>query len=387
MNKDFSFISPLSHHHFFGYYYYCPWSYDESRIACLRVDLNHPNTLPQMGSEAEVGWFHEGEFIPISKTKAWNWHQGSMLQWLPNDNLVHNMMNSKGEVWSRSLNFNGEETNRWNRPIFDLHPNGKQALSLSFSRLSKYRACNGYTGARDGEPELPKPNNDGIWLLDLENNKEELVVSLEQISSIKSTEEILQSPHWINHLHWNPSGNRFLITHRWQPKGSVGLKTRCWCFDGDGGRPTLLVDGEFSHWDWRDDETIVAWCEIDKTKAYWALKDTPGRLEPVHDGDGAEIFQPEHLDADGHGTFSLNRNLFISDYPLGQDGSQYLHLINLKNETSEHLVKLNKNPNYNGNIRCDIHPRWDRSGKRILIDTGCRGPRSLAVYNLTNKII
>lgn len=83
--QDLRRISPEKDgfHYFFGYYDNPAYSPDDSLHLCNRVPFM--DRLPKDGDVNELGVFDlkAGDFHPIAKTLAWNFQQGSMLQWLP----------------------------------------------------------------------------------------------------------------------------------------------------------------------------------------------------------------------------------------------------------------------------------------------------------------
>lgn len=378
-------LTPEDRHHFFGYYYFCPWSPDGRHIAFLYQDLDHPTSIAEVGSKAGIVLYDTQEKTSrtIAHTLAWNWHQGSMLQWLPDGSILSNHLEGDRPI-AIAMDTEGRELRRWNRAFFNVDGQGQRAICLSFERLCRWRTVNGYSGCHDSDLQQLCPEDEGLTVVDLATGKETMVLSLAQASRLSPRQDMVGAGHWFNHVHWNPSGTRFLVTYRWFREGQKGLLTQCLCFDADGGRPSLMVDGIFSHWDWEDDETVVAWCEVDGRRAFWRMKDRPDCLEPVREGDGAEVFAAQ-IDRDGHGTFSPDRSTFLTDSPLEKWGGyekHHLSLYHIHSDEVTHLESFHKNPDYQGSFRCDVHPRWNRDGSEILFDTSRNGVRQVGRVKL-----
>src|SRR5213592_3915160 len=71
-------------HHSFGYYDKSPW--DTTGRYLLALEAPFCDRSPGPGDVATLGVVDlaEGEqFRPFAETRAWNWQQGCMLQWLP----------------------------------------------------------------------------------------------------------------------------------------------------------------------------------------------------------------------------------------------------------------------------------------------------------------
>jgi hypothetical protein len=56
-----------------------------------------------------------------------------------------------------------------------------------------------------------------------------------------------------------------------------------------------------------------------------------------------------------------------------------------KNNQKEIVAKLKSPLNYKEQIRCDLHPRWDRNGKKISFDSAHLGKRALCTIKYKNN--
>ena len=74
-------------------------------------------------------------------------------------------------------------------------------------------------------PGLPDPYADqlaskdsGIFRLDLETGKQELIISVAEIAGLgKIPGNSKEVKHYFNHLLFNTDGSRFVFLHRWAP--------------------------------------------------------------------------------------------------------------------------------------------------------------------------
>ena len=69
------------------------------------------------------------------------------------------------------------------RPIYCLTNDRKYAISVNFARLGRERPGYGYDGLEDPTIDYAHPDNDGIFIVDIEKNTAELVISLDQLRS------------------------------------------------------------------------------------------------------------------------------------------------------------------------------------------------------------
>lgn len=85
--------------YFFGYYDKSPLNKNNTKLLAHRIAFDGSDVKD--GDIAEVGYFdiETHEFNKVDETLAWNWQQGSQLQWLPpsyKDEIIYNnVLNNK----------------------------------------------------------------------------------------------------------------------------------------------------------------------------------------------------------------------------------------------------------------------------------------------------
>ena len=339
-------ISPPGKHFFFGYFDKYPW--DPSRRFLLAHHTHFMGRQPRPGEKAVIGMFdlaEENRFIPLAETDAWNWQQGCMLQWFPGKEDTTIIYNDREGDRFISVVLDIESGERWTlpMPIYTLSPDGKYALSLNFARLNDTRPGYGYCGIKDPWFSERAPSRDGIYLMDVESGSYELIISLQELAQIAPQPSFEGAKHWVNHLLFNTKGNRFVFLHRWTRPGGRFL-TRMFTADKDGTDLHLLVDsGLVSHFDWKDDKYILAWCRIPgKGEHFFLICDSSGEATPVGENE---------LTTDGHCSYSPDRKWILTDtYP---DSEGYRNLMIYNNETGESFLigRFYSLPELKGEIR------------------------------------
>ncbi|MFM7129801.1 MAG: hypothetical protein ACKO0V_10635, partial [bacterium] len=71
-------------YHWFGYYDKLQFSTDHKLVLCNQVSFE--NRRPGPDDEIAVGMIdigHGDKWVELGTSRAWNWQQGCMLQWLP----------------------------------------------------------------------------------------------------------------------------------------------------------------------------------------------------------------------------------------------------------------------------------------------------------------
>ncbi|UCH34748.1 MAG: hypothetical protein JSV65_19900 [Armatimonadota bacterium] len=369
------------HHHFFGYYDKPPW--DAAGQCMLALQVPFGDRQPQPDDAATVGVVDLGEdcaFRPLAETRAWNWQQGTMLQWVPSaPNRLIAFNDRQGDTFvGVLLEAHTGERRVLPRPIYALSRDGLRALSVNFARLNDLRPGYGYAGPPDPWREDPHPDDDGIYIMDLATGDRRLIMSLDQIAASGRDETMAGRRHWFNHLLFNTDDSRFIFLHRWQREDG-GRYTRMFTARPDGSEVCCVSDHEMvSHFDWRDERHILAWARRrDVGDRYFLFTDCTDRLDVVAEG---------VLTTDGHCSYSPDRRWILTDtYP---DRERMRTLILYEAETGRRvdIGRLYSPPELDGPVRCDLHPRWSRDGRQVCIDSAHEGTRQMYVIDVSGVV-
>lgn len=366
-------------YHFFGYFGMSPWNRRESRLLCLEVEIQ--DRPPRPGDVATVGYvdLNSMEFVPFSRTRTWNFQQGCMMHWLPvpgKDRMIHNDLVGKGHG-SVIVDLESGERRLLPRPISAVSRDGRYALSLNFSRLHDKRPGYGYVGLTDPWAEDPHPKEDGIHVVDLETGETWLAVSMGSIYDSRSGATNLEGVGlWFNHTLFSPDGSRFIFLCRFSRKN---LRRTAMCTSDIQGSDTrcLVEYGLVSHFDWLDSRRILAWANVkDNGDAFYLIDDEDGSFRKIGEG---------ILTQDGHCSFSPDGRWILTDQYPGSDHTRPLMIYDWRKEDLRLLSRLYSLPELTGEIRCDLHPRWNSSGERICFDSTHEGSRQLYVMELDDR--
>lgn len=366
-------------YHFFGYYDKCPWDKDQRRV--LALETSFMDRRPGPDDVATIG-IVDGEagntWNALAATRAWNWQQGCMLQWLPSGEVIYNDRDNDRFV-SVIHNIDTGARRVLPLPIYAVSPDGRSAVTLNFSRLFDVRPGYGYAGVPDPWADVLCPADDGIYHLDLESGDSRLIVPLAQIAAWGDHDPTMETgKHRFNHLQFNPDGSRFVFLHRWsvgRSGGGVGWKTRVFTANPDGTQVYCLSDHDMvSHFDWRDPQHLLAWAHRrDVGNRYFLFEDQSDRIETI----GENV-----LTVDGHCSYAPDRRWVLTDTYPDRDGYRTLLLWDTQNKRRVDVGRFHGPTPSDGEIRCDLHPRWSRDGKRVCIDSIHEGARQMYVVDV-----
>ncbi len=370
-------------YHWFGYYDKCPWSADGTKMLAMEVDFMD---RPPTGEDAiRVGLVDleagDREFHAFDETRAWCWQQGTMLQWLGSDPdrlVIYNSIEDDRYV-SIIRDIHSGETRTLPRPIYAVSPDGTQAVSINFSRVGRTRPGYGYYALPDPTEGQMHPPDDGIWWMDLETGETELIVTLDQITTI-AYRTSMENENWFNHMQFCPDGSRFLWLHRWYRPGSPRWFTRMFTADPHGNDIFLVADDDMvSHFDWLDERHIIAWATHRQIgDRYYLYRDQSPWFEVI----GDDVFT-----TDGHMSYSPgDRRYLLTDTYPDAEHKRTLLIYDTQTGRRADIGRFLSPGRYSGEIRCDLHPRWNRDGTQVCFDSIHEGERQMYVIDLTGCV-
>jgi hypothetical protein len=371
--------------HFFGYYDKTPW--DITGRYLLGMETPFIDRPPAPHDVAVIGFIDsEQDFAwrPLAETHAWNWQMGARLHWLPTAperQIIHNQREGDRFVAIIRDVFSGQ-TRVLPRPIYDVTRDGKTAFTLNFSRLADERPGYGYAGLKDPGREQFHPDNDGIWRFDLTTGREELLVSYDRMANRERNATMEGVKHWFNHILANPSGTRLLFYHRWRRwEGKLASwHTRVATVNADGSDLFILPGLEnASHYDWFDDERVLVIAQPPSAQGFchFLIRDRSREWT---------ILGERALTGNGHSSFSPDRQWLLTDTYPDQTDTQTLVLFRLSDGTRFEIGRFLSPPHIRGEVRCDLHPRWSRDGRRVCFDSAHDGNRQMYVADVSQIV-
>jgi hypothetical protein len=363
---------------FASYYGINSFSHSEQYATVLQTDLKYK--LPEETDPATLGLvdLKTYEFIPLTVTHAWNFQQGCMAHWLsasPDSLIIYNDFKA-GKYVSVIMNvFSKKEIRVIPYPVSAVSPDGKEAISINFSRLRLTRPDYGYGGnGQDPEENNPFPDDDGLFLVDLETGKARLLVSCNQV---KDLVPLMQegSIAWFNHTLFSRGGSKIFWLSRQMDGGNRITTALTVNRDGTNLRRCFPDGWGGSHFDWLNDEELMVTSNFEG-KQYAHVLFTVGRKDYKRLGNGL-------LDYDGHGTFSPDQKWMVTDtYPGTGLREQKIYLMDMKTEVVKSLGRFTEPSEFEGFWRCDIHCRWSPKGDIIGFNSTFSGSRQVYIFKL-----
>ncbi len=432
--------------HFFGFYDVSPLDETGRRLLVHRVNFDGRYITKDDKATIGYWDIETGAFTELGVTKAFNWQQGARLQWLPPDyssRIIYNDREADRFV-SVIVDVKSGRRRVIPFPIYAVHPSGEFALGINYERL--YFCYKGYCyqGVVNPKWNCAIHEDDGIFRVDLGTGEVDLLVSTRQVADVSPLPEMENGDNWLLHCMWNPSGTRFAFFHRWIDPGQwlydpdVDLKplliggaseageierptaTRLLTASADGTDIYLFPDSKFySHMGWKSDTEFTVWGRRKdvhtnplvkahraghyresavlrmalsayrwfkkrvpiRGRVYKALVDSGAFLQMRDCSDRVEVLGKGVLDEDGHESWHPSGRFMLVDTYPNEERYQRLLLYEAGTDQVKELGRFFA-PHTRG-YRCDLHPRWDRCGRQIIIDSAHEGGnRQMYVFEL-----
>ncbi len=373
-------ITEGKQHMFASYHAINSWSESQRYVTVLQTDLI--NTLPTEDDTALMGLVdleNGNEFIPLAETGAWNFQQGNMAHWLgtsPDSLIIYNDMR-EGQYVSVIMNvLTGDEINVHPYPVSTVSPDGREAISINFSRVGEARPHYGYAGTgQNSQRDVKFPDNDGLFLLNLETGESELIVSFLDLKDMVPNIEP-GGMQYIDHTLYSKGGSRIMFLARAIPERN----TTCFTVDRDGGNLQRCFPDHWggSHFDWLTDDQLMVTAEY-QGKQYGHILFTAGENDYKRLGNGL-------LDYDGHGTFSPDGRWMATDtYPEGGFLDQKIYLMDMETQAVLSLGRFPHTEQHLGDrnySRCDIHVRWSPNSDMFGFNSTHMGSRQAFIMKV-----
>lgn len=372
--------------HWFGYYDKFQFSAENRFVLGNEVDFE--GRSPKAGDAIRVGMVDlqdKDRWIELGTTRAWNWQQGCMLQWLPGakNDVIWNDREDDRFV-ARILNVKTRRLRTLPCPVYTISPDGKTAIAPDFRRLNDCRPGYGYAGLPDPNRSVSAPDDAGVWRMDLKTGRQKLLFSFADAVKVPFTgrDGAAFQPgakHWFNHLLFNTDGTRFFFLHRWRnpDQQPPGFHTRAFTCDREG-KNWYCIDphGATSHFIWRDPQHIMAWAwHPSHSDKFYLYKDRTNEVSVV---------APDGMTQNGHNTYipGMKNEWVLNDTYPDKQRQQHPYLYHLPSRRKVPLGHFHAPVEYSGEWRCDTHPRSSRDGKMVCIDSPHAGGRQMFVIDV-----
>lgn len=369
--------------HWFGYYDKLQFDPTSRYALGMEVDFEHRSPRPDDVVRLGCIDLQDGDrWREIGTSRAWNWQQGCMLQWIPGsrEEVIWNDRED-GRFVSRIYNIKTGKSRTLPAPVYCLSPDGKSAIYPDFRRLNDCRPGYGYAGIPDPNKDNLAPEDAGIWHLDLKTGKTRLLISFAGAARVPYPPGFSKgAKHWFNHLLYSTDGKRFIFLHRWRgDKEGTSWTTRMFTANRDGKDLYVLdPNGRTSHFIWRDAKHVLAWAwHPSHDRKFYLFRDKTTHVEPVG---------PHVMTTDGHCNYLPGKKFILNDTYPDKQRNQNVYLFEIATGRRIPLGSFHSPKEYTGEWRCDTHPRYSPDGRKVSIDSPHAGGRQIYLIDISEIV-
>lgn len=299
----------------------------------------------------------------MSASHSYTWQQGCKTQWLDEDRLIFNVFEDgryQAHVFSLKDNRVVKKFDWPNQDSFK----DRFFLSIDYRRIMALRPDYGYRNlSLPTNDEMLDTEHDGIRIVDYQTGEARILHSLKEIASVEPKELFGRCKHVANHLMINKEGSRFIFIHRFY-EGNV-RHDRLMVSDFKDMK-VLVDDNMVSHCHWIDNENIIGYFRYQGKDGFYFCNVVTGEVKCCEEMTALQ-------NGDGHPSCHGDWITFDS-YP-DKGRMQHLYIYNRKTQQLKQLLEVKHGLKFQGEGRCDLHPRFSADGKYISFDSVMTGKR------------
>lgn len=352
---------------FFGFHDKSPWSHDNTYL------LAH--SYKGIGNEAEtvanpvtICIFSGKDWLTkkrIATTSAWNWQQGSQLQWCGSTQEVVFNDFVEGECRAVRFDLDGQLVHTYRYPLAALSPDGECFASICFKTFGQ--AMSGYGYDFEGANARSNIAPDSLLLFNAESEIEAQINGTDLPEAQEQTDNTGIS--FISHVTFSKTGKKVAFMRRLAiPNRRV--RSALYIFDRNTKEIERVPFKDMvSHYCWVNDSRIFAYANDDNDDGYFLANLENKKLK---------TYTQQLRRKDGHPNADVVGNLIVFDSYPDKKRLQRLALFDLNQNKIIELANLFSPLRFWGNKRVDLHPRIRADGKYICVDSSSTGVRALS---------
>ena len=255
------------------------------------------------------------------------------------------------------------------------------ATSFSYERLDRCMPGYGYPYKDNGYIEEPIPSETGLFIIDLNNNTQQLLIPISELTKTIDPSFNNDYLHFVTHSEFSPDGKYISFLHRWISKTGDYMKrwTRIMVYNREtNDLIELPSQNSGSHYVWNRQNQLLASCIINGNSCHV--------LFDMNDINRYQVIAENKLNSDGHQSFISDTSFVTDTYP---DKYRMAKIYKVNTETSDVEMLLNvfspkefQTKDFKCHIACDLHPRISPSGRYLCFDSSRTGKRALYLMNL-----
>lgn len=351
---------------FFGFHDKSPWNQSDQLLLSHRIPFAQDLRFKH-STEMSVGFYNQDdEYCEIDKTTVWNWQQGSNLQWIGDTNTCAYHTFIDGQLITR--HYNVDDKTFFDSTIHEAAYSGDANYVVQYNYHRFSQGAEGY-GYSNGDEKLSNiPTDVMLSVLSRPDQKTRYEISIEDLNPAPDKTHF----HFVSHALFSLDSSKLAFFYR-QLWANGYISTDLVIIDLKTMKHDIAPVYDASHMCWTLHGELICFCMYQETPGYYAIRyDEAISVYPIQ----------SDLLIDGHPTWVPNTNSIVTDSYPDKYGIQSLYLLDQKQQKTELLHQARIGAKFRGVNRCDFHPRPNRSGTRVSIDSPYKGRRCQMVLKL-----
>lgn len=333
---------------FCGYYDVSPFRPNDPDYILIHATNASVYSLPTIHTKIDLLLYQisTAEWRLLDSTPAWNWQQGSRLQWIDNCRIAYNII-YEHEVRCCLLNVDTGKKEILPIPLSIVESQDK-IISIDYCALTAASEY-GYPGISQ------KSCASEVQVYDYRKKDLVTVLDWKLLGALARPGATRQH---INHILYSPDRSRFVFIFRYWVDNKrldslieYNLNTK--------KVREIIINQTVSHYCWNDNNNLFAWLIIDEVPGHYLVDIEMKKVDFVS---GVNDGHPSHI-------FGAR---YITDRYVGSRlGGAILQaeIIDLNNQSIIPLVKLSHPAIINSANRCDMHISLSRDKKLYQLDS------------------
>jgi hypothetical protein len=336
---------------FLGFHDVSPWNTEGKKIA-FHQTLERSRRIITPEDEVEIGYLdlHTGRKKIIDKTPAFNWQQGSRLQWVGSSDVLCYNIFVNGNLQSCFFDCVSGEKSHLPVPVYSIDGRGEYLVTTNFAVIEKYMSGYGYVG---NYTEKSPSGSFSVWSV----GSKQMVfsISLDELSSAGL--QLTQDNYFISHFQFSPDGKTIAFFVRQEVDKDWYQTYFLTCDLLTRQLRYLAKVKEATHFAWMDNRNLLVFMKSAVVSAFHRLCIMTGEVSAIKAlaelPDGHPFLDGGQLVIDSYPDARRNQNLYIFD------------------PSSDALRKINSSHSpfgYSGYSRVDMHPKLRLADGLVAFD-------------------
>ena len=176
---------------------------------------------------------------------------------------------------------------------------------------------------------------------------------------------------------FSDNGNQYLFIYRYENQKKKYSKLILANIKSKDSNLKIINKEFISHMCWIDNDNIFYFGDSPTdTKGYYIYNILNDTFKKVMSNNFS----------DGHPSINKDKKWIILDTYPDKHCNSHLYLYNILTNEIINIGKFRTNVMFQGYNRCDLHPRWNNTGTKIMIDTLYEKKRSSFIIDLERII-